>query len=293
MDQQSTPSASFQRKHFLLNWVFIIAILVLFLNDHVFKAAFHNWWTGKLSDFVGMFILPLLLSYFFPRYIKQVIAGSALFFMFWKSPYSQPLIDVYNQVALIEISRVVDYSDLMALSMLPLAYLFIKKLRQKEVWRIDHCQLHPNYILLPAIFILMATSPPPDYHFSFSNETYKCYKCTFNLKMSKAAFLDKLRKHDILAYPDSLFLEDALNNDYHRYIDSSYRYEPIYYKVDELIIEGDSIRQLQFAVREMSEQKIKVYINGLNSNKDWSDEKAWRVLKKHYFKTLKKRMKQK
>lgn len=38
------------------------AVLVLVLNDHVFKAAWPSWWTGKLSDAAGMVFFPLLLQ---------------------------------------------------------------------------------------------------------------------------------------------------------------------------------------------------------------------------------------
>jgi len=38
------------------------AVALLALNDHVLKAAFHNWITGKLSDAAGCFFLPLYLS---------------------------------------------------------------------------------------------------------------------------------------------------------------------------------------------------------------------------------------
>ncbi len=40
----------------------LAAIALLTANDHVFKAAFHNTITGKLSDFAGCFFLPLYVS---------------------------------------------------------------------------------------------------------------------------------------------------------------------------------------------------------------------------------------
>jgi hypothetical protein len=46
----------------LLHPVAGIAIAVLVLNDHVLKAAYGTWWTGKLSDFAGMVFFPLLLQ---------------------------------------------------------------------------------------------------------------------------------------------------------------------------------------------------------------------------------------
>lgn len=41
--------------------IFICSIVVLFLNDQVFKDAFPSWWTGKLSDTAGLVLAPLFV----------------------------------------------------------------------------------------------------------------------------------------------------------------------------------------------------------------------------------------
>jgi hypothetical protein len=46
----------------LLHPVALAAIALLVLNDHVLKAAYGTWWTGKLSDLAGMLFFPLLLQ---------------------------------------------------------------------------------------------------------------------------------------------------------------------------------------------------------------------------------------
>ncbi|MCP3097410.1 hypothetical protein LZ198_00830 [Myxococcus sp. K15C18031901] len=38
------------------------AVLVLILNDHVLKARYASWWTGKLSDVAGLAMFPLVLQ---------------------------------------------------------------------------------------------------------------------------------------------------------------------------------------------------------------------------------------
>ena len=38
------------------------AVGLLLLNDHVFKARWPSWWTGKLSDVAGLAMFPLLLQ---------------------------------------------------------------------------------------------------------------------------------------------------------------------------------------------------------------------------------------
>ena len=41
---------------------FVFALVVLVLNDHVLKAAYPGWITGKLSDVAGLVVAPLLLG---------------------------------------------------------------------------------------------------------------------------------------------------------------------------------------------------------------------------------------
>lgn len=38
-----------------------IAVLLLAVNDHYLKYHFNSWWTGKISDFAGLFFFPLFL----------------------------------------------------------------------------------------------------------------------------------------------------------------------------------------------------------------------------------------
>lgn len=40
----------------------LASIALLLVNDHWLKAAFPSWWTGKLSDFAGLFFFPFLLA---------------------------------------------------------------------------------------------------------------------------------------------------------------------------------------------------------------------------------------
>src|SRR5918995_4450814 len=42
--------------------VFVLALVVLVLNDHVLKQAWPGWVTGKLSDVAGLVVAPLLLA---------------------------------------------------------------------------------------------------------------------------------------------------------------------------------------------------------------------------------------
>jgi hypothetical protein len=46
----------------LLHPVVLGAVVLLVLNDHVFKARWPSWWTGKLSDVAGLAFFPVLLQ---------------------------------------------------------------------------------------------------------------------------------------------------------------------------------------------------------------------------------------
>lgn len=46
----------------LLHPLVLAAVAVLLINDHVLKARWPSWWTGKLSDVAGLSMFPLLLQ---------------------------------------------------------------------------------------------------------------------------------------------------------------------------------------------------------------------------------------
>ncbi|MFP2927862.1 hypothetical protein ACLESO_22230 [Pyxidicoccus sp. 3LG] len=46
----------------LLHPLVLGSVALLLLNDHVFKARWPSWWTGKLSDLAGLVMFPLLLQ---------------------------------------------------------------------------------------------------------------------------------------------------------------------------------------------------------------------------------------
>jgi hypothetical protein len=149
-----------------------------------------NWFSGKLSDFIGLLIFPMFLQSVFPRLSLTSVFLTGIFFIFWKLPLSTPFIAAYNSVAFIPITRVVDYSDLLALSILPLSLYFIQ--------RIDHYRISSlspavfTYIVaVPAAMIFMATSPPTKYYMQPGGDIHigKAY----GLKISREEALAKLK----------------------------------------------------------------------------------------------------
>ncbi len=133
---------------------FIIGLLTLLVNDFFLKDFFHNWITGKLSDFAGLLIFPLFWSVFFPKYKKQIFIFTALFFIWWKAPFSGSFINFWNITTGYHLARVVDFSDLIALSILPVSYLIEKKNQFK-------LKVNPAFVAILAFFAFAATSSGP------------------------------------------------------------------------------------------------------------------------------------
>lgn len=151
---------------------FIAAVIVLLLNDFLFKDLYGNWWTGKLSDFAGLIVFSLFWTALFPKHKNKIFWSVAMVFIYWKSSYSQPFIDFWNNTGLLPISRVVDYTDLIALSVLPLANYI-----EQQKHQLKRMTIQPIVPLLVAAFSFMATSYSSDididkeYKFNFSKQT--------------------------------------------------------------------------------------------------------------------------
>lgn len=49
------------RRSLILHPVALIALTVLIVNDHLLKLRYPGWLTGKLSDFAGLILFPILI----------------------------------------------------------------------------------------------------------------------------------------------------------------------------------------------------------------------------------------
>ncbi|MBA3805470.1 MAG: hypothetical protein H0X14_07155 [Acidobacteria bacterium] len=143
------------RKNFnlLVSLPFLLGLFLLLFNDFYLKGHFHNALTGKLSDFAGLFVFPLFFVAFSPRLRRSIYIMTVLLFVFWKSPFSQPLIDVWNGLPLFKVWRAVDYTDLLALLVLPLSYFHSK--RSPPAHRAH--RFAPLAVALVAVFAFTAT----------------------------------------------------------------------------------------------------------------------------------------
>ncbi|MCS6319613.1 MAG: hypothetical protein H8K05_17950 [Nitrospira sp.] len=110
------------RLHPLLTPAFLFSLLLLVINDHVLKQLFHNWLTGKLSDVAGLFAFALFWLAVFPRtWGRKTLASIGALFIVWKTELSEPLLYLLNRLSTFSFDRIVDYTDLWALAVLPAA----------------------------------------------------------------------------------------------------------------------------------------------------------------------------
>lgn len=134
--------------------LFLVSIFLLLLNDLYLKEQFHNFLTGKLSDFVGLFAFSYFFSVLFIKNIKLIYVLTGILFIFWKSSSSQFVIDYLHNFG-IGFDRIVDYSDLFALLVLPLGYRY----RIQNSIGIEKMRFLPKPIIIGICsFAFMATS---------------------------------------------------------------------------------------------------------------------------------------
>lgn len=174
-------------RQILVSPLFLIGLIILLLNDFVLKAQFHNFLTGKLSDFAGLFIFPLFFSAFFPRKKFLIFTLIGFFFIFWKSPFSQSLIDLWNSLQFLKIGRTIDYTDLLALSVLPLSYFYFTTETQKQKTLSSKFakRILASFVVLLSVFAFTATS--------YEEDRSVWLKQKYELKMTKLEFEEKLK----------------------------------------------------------------------------------------------------
>lgn len=169
-----------ENKHIFTSYGFNITLAILLLNDFILKDLYGNWLTGKLSDFAGLFVFSLFFIAVLPKYRQVVLYATGILFIFWKSPFSQPSINFWNSLTIFNIQRVIDYTDLFALLMLPLAGFY-----SKTVPKAPELKFNPILPMLVACFAFVATSRTKDFGFKVEKTyTYPFSKDTLIARLS-------------------------------------------------------------------------------------------------------------
>lgn len=214
----------------LVNPFFGAGLIVLALNDHWLKWQYGNWLTGKLSDFAGLLILPFFIAFLFPILKLKASFIGGLAFVCWKLPLSQPFIDLYNLIAPIRLTRVVDLSDLLALLVLPLSHKLLLQIDQQDINASRAIKLGSQLFLLCTCFVFMATSPPLSYYIKPSGDVQ--IGKTYRIKNGKENMLQNLEKRGFKIVPDSSATKASQDR-------------ITYYLIKDVVLEKDTIQQIQ------------------------------------------------
>ena len=205
--------------------IFIISLTLLLLNDFWWKQTFHNFLTGKISDFAGLVVFPLFFTAFLPHFKKSIFLSTALIFIFWKSEISELFILFLNQNH-IPCSRVVDYSDLTALIVLFFIYDYNKF--KVNILASKYTKLT---VACLTVFAICATSQSPHpYGFTDNKKGQYRLRKNFVIHKSKAEILENLNKNGTIEQRFGVY---ALNG----FTLEKDTIPKLYFTIDELTVE--------------------------------------------------------
>jgi hypothetical protein len=261
----------------LLHPLFITSLLLLLANDHWWKYSYHNWLTGKLSDFTGVFVFAVCFIALLPVKRIVILIITAFLFTWWKSPLATPFIDWVNTSFHITVIRVVDYTDLLALFILPVAH-YVQPVNPSIhfIWR-----LLKSLIGITTVFAMMATSMRYRYDHFYSVPTGHTYVGKqFKTRLTEQQFLHKLDSLHITFRRDSALYYPVVTENFYRKIppaaDSSVQWQPVkdtnlyfmkrenaYYIIPLLMLEKDTIRDVKFRVYELTKKKRGIMIESM------------------------------
>lgn len=214
--------------------VYICSLVILLLNDLIFKSLFHNYTTGKLSDIVGPIVFVGFLQIFIKK--KWAYGISVIWFVIWKSHLIDPLIELWNSTNIFTIARVIDYADLICLFVL-IPYYHSEKIRLSA----------PNFLRIPILFIAVfsffATSRAS--HFPLGPEVFM--NEIINIRKSEGELITTLKTNSTLVQKT----------------DSTYVIEKDTFQaywIQDLILEKDTIREAKIGIKSFP-KKCKVYID--------------------------------
>lgn len=161
--------ASSSSRQPLLHPLFLSALVLLVINDHWLKGSgiLPSWLTGKLSDFAGLIVAPVVLVSLLRLKSQraQLTAHAAIAIVFALTEVSQPIADQFASLwHLAGISRAAfraDLTDLWALVVLPIPYALVSP----QITAKTHA-FAPRVSLAAALIACIATSVPfePAWH---------------------------------------------------------------------------------------------------------------------------------
>lgn len=262
-----------KRNYLIFHPFFILGVALLILNDAFFKWEYSNALTGKLSDFAGLLILPIFLAHLFPKCRKYISVIVGIGFVFWKSPYSTPIIDWVNGLSFLSFNRVVDYTDLVALAVLPMSHWLINRSHHIPIAasKLQLVSIAKVFVLMITSLSIMATSLPRT---GLPPEGDILIDKKFKIKTTKKDLLNRL-------------VDMGYQYEYEKadHGDRLYNYHDGYYKIDSVLIHEeyykDTIKQIIFAIDSINENKVKVHIINVTLMREGQIQ-DWKELRRYH-----------
>ncbi len=146
---------------------FFAAVVVLALNDHVFKAVWPGWATGKLSDLAGVVVVGTLAAVLFGATPGVVLAGLAFGALKTVPGVAEFVAPVLGGVTLR------DASDLLALAVLPALWCGLRRERPDQRQR--NRRGWQALGLVAAVLATTATSQSPPHYVSLGSAAGAIY----------------------------------------------------------------------------------------------------------------------
>ena len=289
-----------ERSFILLHPFFLINLFLLLANDTSWKYQYSNWLTGKLSDVSGLIVLAVFLSVFI-RIKAVVILICIIFFTWWKSAFSQPVIDFFNVQFNIPVTRVTDVTDLWTIAGLPSIY-FIKP----KPFIIPFRSMAVKVIALFTLFAFCNTTPVRYNLHSYNRGNEIWMMKTYSSSLNEEQILNRLQRLDIPFYKEyykwypvdeTHLFHEIRNNDSVKYVsvnnsnDSALyvrrHYPNGFYVIPTYIFNGDTLRYLEFTIDSIKNQKSRVALTSfrISNNEAYAKfmaAKRIRKLKKHF-----------
>lgn len=263
-----------KRKELILNPFFIIGLVLLILNDFYLKYEFGNFITGKLSDFAGLLIFPMFIAAVYPKSSKYLSLITGIVFFIWKLPLFSPVIDAINTLPFISIGRVVDYSDYMALLILPFSHYLINKHEYRDISQIiklERVRHAFSFVLLTvAFFAFCATSAPYRMVPAGSILIDKSY----DIKLPKDSVINSIKR---LGYNCDFHEKDSLEYRSRAY----YQTDDIvrYYHFDKIETVRDTIASVKYHLDSLKPDKTRLTIINVTLSRDGNIQ-DWKRLKR-------------
>lgn len=273
----------------LFHPAFLLGLFLLLINDFYLKQQFGNWLTGKLSDFAGLFIFPIFIASVVPSSRKWISVITGLLFIVWKSPVAEPFINLINQLPYIAIGRVVDYSDCIALMILPFSHQLINS-HQNKPFSPAPAFLYfvRTIILVTSTFAISATTYCTVRPWEKPSGTIYIGK-TYTVKLSKDSVIQSIKE---LGFNCDFHPADTVKPNEERGRPMAYYQTDNITFADHYSYARDTILNIKYRLHENKPGKTKIEIINvtLKRNGNIQDWKQLKRLSRYYSKLLKNKL---